>query len=219
LSAVTWFLADIGTGQHYSNPVIFLWNTLIRLGFFVIVTILIVELKRTLKEEQELARTDFLTKAINPRHFYDLLQLEINRARRYKHPFTMVYLDLDYFKSINDQFGHSTGDKVLRTIATVARKQIRITDLLARLGGDEFAILFPETDQEGAYQIIDRVHKGLQEEMVINQWQVTFSIGVVTFIQTPASVDEAIKISDNQMYQVKSNQKNGVSFYVYDAHS
>ena len=214
-SAMTWFTADFANGRLYANPVIYLWNTLIRLGFFVIVTLLITKLRRTLKEEQELARTDFLTQTVNTRHFYDLGQLEIYRARRYQHPFTLVYIDLDNFKTINDIYGHSTGDRVLQTVAKIMQKHIRTTDLVARLGGDEFAILLSETGAEWAHQFIDRIHMLLSEEMVANNWLVTFSIGVVTFKNPPPSMDELIKIADDQMYTVKSNHKNGVSFSEY----
>jgi diguanylate cyclase (GGDEF)-like protein len=211
-SAFTWFIADFANGRIYTQPIIYLWNTLIRLGFFIIVTLLLSALKRTLKEEQELARTDFLTHTVNTRYFYDLGQLEINRSIRYHLPFTMVYIDLDNFKLINDRYGHSTGDLVLQKVAKIIQDNIRNTDQVGRLGGDEFAVLLSQIGTEWVHQIVDRILQALNVEMVTNNWTVTFSIGVAIFNSPPPTMDEVLKIADDEMYKIKSNHKNGVSY-------
>jgi len=212
VSALTWFTADIANGRIYTYPIIYLWNTLIRLGFFIIVTFLLSALKRILKEEQEMARIDFLTHSINTRYFYDLGQLEINRSLRYHNPFTIVYIDLDNFKTINDEYGHSTGDLLLQKVAKIIQENIRNTDQVGRLGGDEFAVLLPETGTEWAHQIVNRINLVLNDEMAANNWIVSFSIGVAIFNSPPLTMDEAIKIADDEMYKIKSNQKNGISY-------
>jgi diguanylate cyclase (GGDEF)-like protein len=136
--------------------------------------------------------------------------MEINRARRYEHPLTVVYIDLDNFKKINDLYGHITGDNLLRLVADTVKNNIRLTDTVARLGGDEFAILLPETGPELAEAITHKVQKINLEIMQKNGWPVTFSIGVVTFIDPPSTVDEILKASDHLMYVAKNNDKNNI---------
>jgi diguanylate cyclase (GGDEF)-like protein len=215
VSAIAWFLADYLSGSRYSNPSIYIWNTLIRLGFFVVVTWLLSALRKAYNTNQELARVDYVTGAVSIRYFYELAKIEIGRSERHKRPFTFAYIDVDNFKTINDRLGHSTGDRVLRAVTENLQHQIRSSDILARLGGDEFALLLPETGEEEAKKVMDRMHTGLVNEMLKNNWTVTFSIGVVTYCQPPASVDDMVKLADSAMYLVKNSNKNGVSYQVY----
>lgn len=214
-SAITWFTTDFASGLIYSNVTIYVWNTLIRLGFFIILSRLLSELRRALRTNQESARVDYVTGALSVRYFYELAQKEISRQHRYKHPLTLVYIDLDNFKAINDRLGHITGDKVLRVVTETIQRQIRPTDILARLGGDEFALLLPETGEEEVKQVMGRIQISLVNEMLRNSWVVTFSIGVVTYHQLPTSVDEMVKLVDNVMYSVKTTTKNGVCYQVF----
>ena len=215
VSALTLFITDFSNGLLYSNLMIYVWNTLIRLGFFIIASRLLTELRKALRANQDAARMDYVSGAASVRYFYELAQTEIIRYQRYRRPLSLVYIDLDDFKKINDRFGHTIGDKTLRAVAESIKRQIRPTDILARLGGDEFGLLLPETDETDARQVIERVHTNLVNEMVKNQWVITFSVGVVTFKQLPKSVDEMIKLADMMMYSVKTNGKNGVRYHVY----
>jgi diguanylate cyclase (GGDEF)-like protein len=215
VSAIIWFVADISSGQTYSYFAIYLWNALIRFGFFVIVTLLLSALRKELRTEEIFARTDFVTGAVNTRYFYGLAHMEIGRSRRYQHPFTLAYIDIDNFKAINDRFGHSTGDMVLRTVASDLHHNLRDTDIVARFGGDEFALLLPETGQEAAKVVISKIHSSLMAEMQKNGWPVTFSIGVVTYASVPHTVNNVVKIADELMYSVKSGTKNGVRYSIY----
>ena len=214
-STVVGFLANYLSGQTYSNPSIFVWNAVLRLGFYLVVSWLVTTLKRTSTGNLELARTDYVTGAISVRYFYELAQAEMRRSQRSRSPISMAYIDLDNFKVVNDQLGHSTGDRVLRAVTDGIRRQVRQVDTLSRLGGDEFALLLPETDGEAAKTVLNSIHASLVDEMLRNGWMVTFSVGVVTFNEVPKTVDEMVRMADNVMYSVKAAGKNGVKYSIY----
>lgn len=211
VSAGIWLTADVLAGQVYSHKVIYLWNTAIRLGFFLL-TVLSLRLGKTLERERALARSDYVTGAVNARFFRDLAQREIDRSARYLHPFTIAYIDVDNFKAINDAFGHATGDKVLSAVADSMQQHLRKTDVVARIGGDEFVILLPEVGTEVAQAVISKMRHRLSEEMQDKSWPVTFSIGVLTFTAVPVSADEMLSMADRMMYTVKNSGKNNISY-------
>lgn len=217
LSALTWLIADLTSGTTHFNSDIPYWNGVARLGSFFILTFVLSTLKNTLRQEKEYSRIDFLTGIRNRRCFIELVNMEIKRARRYEHPFTMVCIDLDNFKTVNDCFGHSTGDILLRLVARTLQQNIRVTDTVARLGGDEFAILLPETGRNVAEVIMQKVQNLNLDIMQRHGWPVTLSIGVVTFMSPPSTVDETLRISDQLMYSAKNNGKNGIRYEVFGA--
>jgi diguanylate cyclase (GGDEF)-like protein len=213
LSAGVWLTADIMAGVTYSHPAIYFWNTLIRLGFFIL-AVFFLELAKALEYEKTFARTDYVTGAVNSRFFHILTRAEIDLSVRYSHPFTIAYIDIDNFKTINDRFGHTIGDSVLRAVANSMQQNLRKTDIVARMGGDEFAILLPDTGSQAAQAVISKMRDRLAKEMRENNWLVTFSIGVLTFNDAPPSVDEAIKMADLAMYTVKNGSKNNISYTI-----
>jgi diguanylate cyclase (GGDEF)-like protein len=212
ISGLTLLGAEIAAGQTYSHPVLSLLNTLVRTLFYVVVVYLVVELHKARKEEQLAARTDFVTGAINARYFNELLQMEISRIRRYPHPITLVYVDVDNFKLVNDLFGHKIGDDVLRCIATELKSQLRVTDTVARLGGDEFVMLLPSTRQPEARVVVSKVYSNLLEKMRQRNWPVTFSMGAVTCEFSPYSAEQLVNMADELMYEVKNSTKNDIRF-------
>jgi diguanylate cyclase (GGDEF)-like protein len=144
-----------------------------------------------------------------------MLEIELSRSSRYKRPFTLVYLDLDNFKQVNDRFGHDEGDKLIRFIADQVKGQLRSSDIVARLGGDEFAILFPETGQLEAEIAMSKVRDHLIAQLRPKYPFVSFSAGTVTYMDAPNSAEEAIKFADELMYTVKNSTKNSIRYSLY----
>ena len=212
LGGLTLLGAEIAAGQTYSHPIFYLLNTLVRTSFYIVVVYLVAELQKSRREEQLAARTDFVTGAVNARYFNELLQMEITRIRRYPHPITLVYVDVDNFKLVNDLFGHKMGDEVLRCIASELKAQLRITDTVARLGGDEFVMLLPSTRQPEARLVVSKVYASLIETMRRKNWPVTFSMGVVTCEFSPYSAEQLVNMADELMYEVKNSTKNNIRF-------
>jgi diguanylate cyclase (GGDEF)-like protein len=134
-----------------------------------------------LRKFGEVSMHDPLTGAANWRLFEEYSNREILRARRSNKPVTLAYVDLDNFEAVNDMLGHDVGDELLQKMCQILFKQARPGDMLARLGGDEFALLMPETDLQGAQVVIKRLNDHICNLMKARQWQVTLSIGVVTF--------------------------------------
>lgn len=212
VSGLTLLIAEIAAGQIYSHPIFYFLNTLIRTSFYVVIVYLLSELQKSRREEQQAARTDFVTGAVNARYFNELLQMEISRIRRYPHPITLVYVDVDNFKAVNDLFGHTIGDDVLRCIATELKTQLRVTDTVARLGGDEFVMLLPSTRQQEARIVVSKVYTNLIETMRQRNWPVTFSMGAVTCEFSPYSAEQLVNMADELMYEVKNSTKNDIRF-------
>jgi len=216
LSALTIMSAEIAAGQTYSHSIVYFLNTLVRTIFYLTLTYLVVQLKHSQRKEHLAARTDFVTGIANSRYFHEILNMEVERIRRYPHPITVVYMDMDNFKEVNDLFGHTIGDDVLRYVTSELKIQLRKTDTIARLGGDEFAILLPSTRLEQAEEVIARVRLHLEKEMTQKKWPITFSMGAVVCLAPPHSAEQVIDMADQAMYQVKNDTKNGVCFIIWN---
>jgi len=209
-AGVLWLAVDLTGGAVYSYYLIPYWNAFVRLGFFLIITLLIMRLRRNVEVTHALAFSDSLTGLPNTRRFNELLEAEFSRVRRYQRPLTLAYLDLDNFKDVNDTLGHAEGDRVLREVAQVMRESVRNTDWVARLGGDEFCILLPETKEDGALEGLRKLRSGVLDLAQREGWPISVSLGAVTFYEAPASVDEAILRADHLMYEVKAGGKNNI---------
>ncbi len=215
LCAVIWLVADVWTEPHYPHPLIPFWNASLRLFFFLIITYLLAALKAAHAREWRLARLDYLTGVLNHRAFYESAEKELQRLRRYGHPVSLSFIDLDHFKFVNDQLGHAAGDQVLITVGEVLRDNARSSDIAARLGGDEFVIMLPETDTQPALEFISRLKTRLLGAMESRNWPITFSIGIITFQTAPKTLEELVKTADGLMYEVKKNGKNNIRHQVF----
>ena len=214
LSCVTWYIAELAAGSQYSHPAIPVWNALVRLGFFLITSLLLSALRKSLLEQRHLARTDGLTKLYGRRAFEERLRHDLALAQRRRSTLSLAYVDLDDFKAVNDTRGHAEGDRVLRTVGQVLRDSVRAADTPARIGGDEFALVLPDTDRSGAEQVISKLRVGLQEALEKGAWPVTCSIGVSTFIDPAISPENAVAAADALMYEVKRRGKGEVAYHV-----
>lgn len=153
---------------------------------------------------------DFLTGVSNRRGFFRQGEIELERMARAHQPISLIYIDLDNFKKINDLNGHAVGDKVLQMVATIIKSNIRKVDFLARLGGDEFALILPSTAGSGAINIGEKIFNSIQQNCGLNNYSVGLSIGIASFITPPSSLDYALKCADKLMYEIKKANKNGI---------
>jgi len=208
VSAAVTLWANIASPVHIDHPAIAYWNALIWLGFFMSVTFIVAALKTLHDRERQLSRVDSLTGIANRLGFYEYANGERKRAGRSQQPITLAYLDLDGFKEINDTLGHETGDKVLVSVARTMQMSVRQTDMVGRMGGDEFALILPDTSKAAANTVLRKVSRMLEGSMKQNGWRITFSIGAVTFLVPPVSVQEMIAGADQVMFSVKNNGKN-----------
>ena len=171
------------------------------------------ELRAVKHKLERLAHTDPLTGLFNRRFFMARLEEEVERVRRHGCALSVVTFDLDHFKRINDQYGHQTGDDVLRLVAEQANRTQRLTDVCARIGGEEFAILLPETDAEGALQMAQRLRILIETESskaACRVPKVTTSVGVATVNKDPQSPDDLMNFADQALYRAKNTGRNKV---------
>ena len=210
LCAVENFIANTTLGHVYINPFAPYWNAFVWLLFFTIFVFVINSLRGNLEEERKVYRYDPLTKVFNRKAFYEILLSEIQRSIRYNHPITLVYIDCDNFKKINDKHGHKTGDSLLKILAETITLNIRNVDIVGRLGGDEFALILPESNFESANIVLIKLQKLTTAMFNRKKWPVTLSIGACTYIEPPLSADAAIQNVDKLMYKAKNDGKNKI---------
>jgi diguanylate cyclase (GGDEF)-like protein len=217
LAAGVWAVVDF-RDHSYSHWEIGYWNALVRLAVLVIVAVTVSRLREQAARERKYAWTDALTGLANIRAYYAALEREVERARRTERPLTVAYIDIDDFKSVNDERGHLEGDRLLRSCAAALAANVRAIDTAARLGGDEFALLLPETGAYAAELLLQRVRVALLREMQTSEpsWAVTFSIGAVSVLGNPSSTEELVRAADQAMYRVKKSGKDGLFVGTYE---
>ncbi len=173
------------------------------------------ERNRILSKLENLAITDGLTKLYNLRHFYNLLEIEIDRCRRYGHSLALLLADIDNFKVYNDTYGHLEGDKVLVKIGQIIRSCLRTMDSAFRYGGEEFTVILPETSAQEAHNVAQRIRTAVEFESFFpepgNVVTVTISIGVTEYYNKEL-LAEFIKRADQAMYLSKERGRNAISF-------
>jgi len=166
------------------------------------------------KRAEALSVTDDLTHLFNSRYLNIVLRRETKRASRNGRPLSLLFIDLDGFKGVNDTYGHLFGSRALVEAAGVIRGSARETDVVARFGGDEFALVLPDTGGEGAFAVGERIRDRIAEYKFLAgdglDIHLTASIGVATLPDVAASAEELMQAADKAMYQVKDSGKNGI---------
>ena len=165
-------------------------------------------------EIYRMTTVDGLTQVFNRRYFEDAIERELSRSRRYTRPLSLVLLDIDHFKKINDTYGHLAGDAVLKELALTVRARTRREDVFARFGGEEFALLLPEVDQKGALQLAEKARKLVEKHSFVFDGEdipVTMSAGVATLIKKNENPAELIRRADEKLYEAKTGGRNRVA--------
>jgi two-component system, cell cycle response regulator len=172
------------------------------------------ELKKANKLLKRLTNIDHLTNLYNRRYLTEVLESEFLRARRNKEFLSLVMIDIDYFKKVNDTYGHQNGDKVLVAVASLAQQQLRAYDSAARYGGEEFVLLIPEASLEGAVMVAERLRQTVLEHSFpapMEDLTVTISAGVATYPSPQVdNVDALFRRADEALYLAKQNGRNRV---------
>ena len=167
------------------------------------------------RELSTLARHDPLTGLANRRDFMVRAEAQCAAARRYGRPLSVLMIDLDHFKAVNDRYGHAAGDDVLRFIAAVFSLEVRSTDVCARVGGEEFAVVLAETGLEGGLQMAERIRQAVAASPVISErvphpLRVTISVGVAASAKGATSLDALLRDADQALYRAKAEGRNCV---------
>jgi diguanylate cyclase (GGDEF)-like protein/PAS domain S-box-containing protein len=174
------------------------------------------ELHDALAREQTLSRTDSLTGLFNRRHFFTLAEHEFKVAKRYNGALSISVFDLDYFKHVNDRWGHQVGDEVLKNISRLVQSQLRESDILARYGGEEFILLMPNSNAKEAEQVSERIRTSINTyriEQANTVQKITVSIGVAELTPAVESLDHLIRHADKALYDAKKAGRNCVRVY------
>ena len=169
-----------------------------------------IENARLYQEMEELSKRDGLTGVYNHRYFQEALETELTRTKRSACPLALAIIDVDYFKQLNDQYGHQVGDQVLKELVVLLKENIRISDVLARYGGEEFVVIMPETDIQQAMIVIERFRSILAGKLLIESTYVTISAGISGYPVNAMEKRQLIDEADMALYRAKAQGRNRV---------
>ncbi len=211
LSAATWLVSNFEAGLQYSTQTIWVINSLTQALSFSFIGALVVFSRQNYRLAEARSRTDALTGLLNAGAFSAEAGRIAALCGRHGRPVTVVYLDLDDFKQVNDRHGHAQGNMVLATVGRTLLEAGRGTDVVARVGGDEFAMVLAETDEAGAEIMLTRLRGMVAHALSTAPRAVTMSVGAVTSQPPHASIDALLKKADAQLYAAKAAGKDRYS--------
>lgn len=169
---------------------------------------------RDFEYQYKLATTDGLTDLYNHRYFQEQIRMQIEHSKRYKNSFSLIIIDIDFFKKFNDNFGHQSGDAVLRQVAQTLKRNVRATDIVCRYGGEEMSIILPNTDKDVAYSTAEKICKRVANHKFKlsgnRETSVTISLGVSTYPADGNDATQIIEAADKRLYEAKNNGRNQV---------
>lgn len=199
--------------KRYENNTAILSTTLITVVFLLIGGYLFQQTKHN-RRIKRMAENDELTGLYARRFFMDAFQKEINRAKRYDHSLSLVIIDIDFFKDVNDEHGHQVGDEVLEKLGDIIRDKTRESDVAARYGGEEFAVLLPETNLSSAQTLAERINRSVSNqpfETSAGELAITVSIGVSALKHASDETDDVLRRADEALYESKSSGRDQVT--------
>jgi diguanylate cyclase (GGDEF)-like protein len=216
--------ASLGRSRYVIILLFFLTSIVMLSAIYLFTLQLSRKLKTALDRIRKMAVTDELTALFNRRHYFDQLSTEMDRAKRYGHEMSCVILDLDFFKKVNDEYGHPAGDSVLREVADILKSTCRTADTVARIGGEEFVVILPETGIDGALRTAEKIRSEIERTPIVidgdTEIRVTASLGVASLprggIQGIEDEFEITKIADQALYRAKENGRNRVETAAID---
>lgn len=169
---------------------------------------------RDFEQQYMLATTDGLTELYNHRYFQEQIRMQVEQSKRYSNNFSLIIIDIDFFKKFNDTFGHQSGDAVLRQVAQTLKKNVRATDIVCRYGGEEMSIILPNTTKDEAFATAQKICNRVAEKTFKltgnNETHVTISLGVSTFPFDGDTAPKIIEAADKKLYNAKNNGRNQV---------
>ena len=169
---------------------------------------------RDFEQQYMLATTDGLTELYNHRYFQEQIRMQVEQSKRYSNNFSLIIIDIDFFKKFNDTFGHQSGDAVLRQVAQTLKRNVRATDIVCRYGGEEMSIILPNTSKDEAYATAQKICQRVAEKTFKltgnNETHVTISLGVSTFPFDGDTAPKIIESADKKLYNAKNNGRNQV---------
>ena len=199
--------AENKVSKYRLSFIVFFLNIILSVAIIILI-------KRYVKDAlEEMVNSDSLTGIYNRRFFSEFLQNEIAVSERYKKTFCLIMLDIDFFKKINDNYGHDIGDKILKELVEVIKKSIRKSDLFARVGGEEFAVIAPETSLENAIFLAEKIRLNVEANTYSKNIKVTISLGISQY-SSKDDHNTIFKRADNALYKAKGKGRNRVEVEV-----
>lgn len=203
LSAVMMEVSGLAAARQVPFYGVSCLNILLMSLVFMLFALLVCTLKDAYAKEKDTSRLDGLTGLFNVKAFSEVLIKEIERCRRFRHPFSVAYIACNNLAMVNEKMGQAAGDGILRLMAEGIHSTLRTTDVVGRIHGDEFVVLLTETDVTGAGLAMEKLQARLQEIITQHYPEVTFSAGIVSFSKCPYSFKEVLDMSELAMYEAR----------------